>query len=79
MKPADILILKEIQEINRRLLAHQIETTDRFDAIDDQLDEILDEVEGKPLENRFVSPELEEAIKKVALRATSIDQKVSDL
>jgi hypothetical protein len=79
MKPTDVLILKEIQEIQRRQAAQHIEFTDRFDSIEEQLDEILKEVEGSPLENRYVSPELEQAIKKVALRAASIDSKVSDL
>jgi hypothetical protein len=79
MKPTDVLILKEIQEIQRRQAAQHIEFTDRFDQIEDQLDEILKEVEDSPIENRHISPELEEAIKKVAARATSIDQKVSDL
>jgi hypothetical protein len=79
MRPSDVLILSEVQKINRRLIAMQAEHDARFDQLDEQLDEILKEVEGKPIENRYVSPELEEAIKKVALRATSIDQKVSDL
>lgn len=80
MKPSDVLILKEIQEVNRRLLAQHIENTERFDQIDEQLEEILDEVENKPIpENRYISPELEQAIKKAALHATSIDSKVSDL
>ena len=79
MKPADVLILNEIHEINRRLAAQQVENTKRFDAIDEQLEEILKEVKRQPIENRYVSPELEAEIKKAALRAISIDSKVSDL
>ena len=79
MKPSDILILNEIHEINRRLAAQQVENTNRFDAIDEQLEEILKEVKRQPIENRYVSPELEAEIREASLRAVHIDRKVSDL
>lgn len=76
MKPTDILILREIQEVQRRLLAQHIENTERFDQIDEQLDVIMEEVEQSPVENRYVSPELETAIRRVSVLASSIDRKV---
>jgi hypothetical protein len=79
MKPTDVLILREIQEIQRRQVAQQIENTQRFDQIDEQLEEILRELEREPIETRYVSPELERAIKENARRARGIDQQVSDL
>lgn len=79
MKPSDILILNEIHEINRRLAAQQVENTNRFDSIDDQLEEILKEVKRQPIENRYVSPELEAEIREASLRVVNIDRKVSDL
>ena len=79
MRPSDVLVLNEIQEINRRLAAQQVENTKRFDDIDEQLEEILDELDKQSIKNRYVTPELEAEIEKASLRATSIDRKVSDL
>jgi hypothetical protein len=79
MKPTDVLILSEVQKINRRLIAMQSEHDARFDQIDEQLDAILKEVEESPVKNRHISPELERAIKEAALHARRIDEKVSDL
>jgi hypothetical protein len=65
MKSADWLILKKLDDLEKLVVATQVQTNAK-------LDELL---ENKQL---FVTPELERAIKNVSVLAASIDRKVPD-
>lgn len=65
MKAADWLVLKKLDDLEKLVVATQVQTNAK-------LDELL---ENKQL---FVTPELERAIKNVSVLAASIDRKVPD-
>ena len=69
MKSADWLILKEIEKLETLIIAQQVQTNKKLDHM---LTLLLQELD------RYVTPDLEEAIRTVSVRATSIDQKVPD-
>ena len=73
MKPSDAAVLKRLDDIENILHTHSAAAKRRFDSIDRQLDALILDKE------KYVSPELETAVKGVSLRALSIDQKVSDV
>lgn len=65
MKSADWLILKKLDDLEKLVVATQVQTNAK-------LDELL---ENKKL---FLTPELETAIRRVSVLADSIDRKVPD-
>jgi hypothetical protein len=73
MKPADLLTLHKLEEIQKSLIVHDARVIERLDKIDTQIKLI-----GKD-ETKHVSKELEDIIREVAARAVSIDKKVEDL
>ena len=68
VKPGDWLILKELEKIEKMIVAQQVQTNDKLDKI---LALLL-------VQAKYVSPELEQAIKATSVHAKSIDEKVPD-
>lgn len=66
MNIADLLIFKEIGDIEKLLVAQQVAINERFDRLEKLI------VQG----SNYVKPELEQAVKKVAAMAAIIDNKV---
>lgn len=66
---SDIYFYKKLEEIQAILVAHDLRINERLDRIEKLI---------KVDEARYVSVALEQAVRKVALRAIAIDQKVSD-
>jgi hypothetical protein len=74
MRAVDTLILKEINQIDKLIILLQNSINQSFEDVHRQLLLILKRMEDA--EEDYVSPELEQAIKTVALRARSIDEQV---
>jgi hypothetical protein len=72
MKPADLLTLHKLEEIQKTLIIHDARVGDQLDRIEDTLKLILQN------EPKYVSKELEAIVKEVAVRAAVIDEKVLD-
>lgn len=66
MRISDLLIFKEIQDVERLLVAQSAAINERFDKLERLLIQ----------ENAWIKPELEQAVRKVAVRAAGIDNKV---
>ena len=66
MRISDLLIFKEIQDVERLLVTQTAAINDRFDKLERLLVQ----------ENAWIKPELEQAVRKVVARAAGIDNKV---
>ena len=68
MKPSDWLILKELEKLEKMIVAQQVQTNDKLDKI---LALLLQQ-------DKYVSPRLESAIRMTGTHASRIDEKVPD-